>query len=272
VTDPRLSLSNGRVAHSSRQGEIAAGRFTDGTPMRCAQPVADLLDAPNGARQKQMLFGHGFTLLEEAGGWAFGFDTVDHYTGYLDAAALTADYEPSHRVWARATHIYSAPDLKAPDLASLSFLSEVEVIGEHGAFAELGGGGFVPRAHLAPLSRVADDPVAIAEQFRGTPYLWGGNSAFGMDCSGLIQLAAWAAANACPRDSDLQATLGTEVTGPLARGDLLFWKGHVAMVVDETRLIHANAHAMAVAYEEVDAAIARIEAQGDGPVTARRRF
>jgi cell wall-associated NlpC family hydrolase len=130
----------------------------------------------------------------------------------------------------------------------------------------------MPAAHLAPVDTFESDPAAVAGMFLGTPYLWGGNTAFGVDCSGLVQAAFTACGLPCPADSDMQMSLGSEVTGALRRGDLLFWKGHVAIVVDEARLIHANAHHMAVAFEGIDAAIARIEAQGDGPVLSRRRI
>jgi cell wall-associated NlpC family hydrolase len=132
----------------------------------------------------------------------------------------------------------------------------------------------VPKPHLRPISHPFRDPVTVAQLFFGTPYLWGGNSAFGIDCSGLVQAALLACGIACPGDSDLQAALGNTVPddAPMLRGDLIFWKGHVAMVVDDQTLIHANAHHMAVAYEPIDAAIARIKAQGGGTVTGRRRL
>jgi cell wall-associated NlpC family hydrolase len=148
----------------------------------------------------------------------------------------------------------------------------VKVIGMSGAFAEVEG-GFVPAAHLRAMGDWLADPVAVAEMFVGTPYLWGGNSRAGIDCSGLVQAAWLACGRDCPADSDLQQGMGEALPedAALRRGDLIFWKGHVALVVDETRLIHANGHSMDVRHEGIAEAVARITAQGGGPVVARRR-
>lgn len=270
--DRRTWPANARVAHSSLGGRVEGLRLIEGDRRRITRPLADLCASPGGARDKQMLQGQGFVQLELCDGWAFGFDAMDGYVGYLPEEVLGPDFRPTHRVAARLTHVYEAPDIKAREVAVLSFFSELEVLGETGRFARLAGGGYVPAAHVAPLSRVAPDPVAVAEGFLGTPYLWGGNSGLGIDCSGLVQLAFQATGRACPRDSDMQESLGKPAAPPPNRGDLMFWKGHVAIVADAQRLIHANAHHMAVAYEGIAEAIARIEAQGDGPLTAHRRI
>jgi cell wall-associated NlpC family hydrolase len=149
----------------------------------------------------------------------------------------------------------------------------VQVLGQSGIFAQTDD-GYVPMSHLRPLGAWADDPVLIAVSFLGCPYLWGGNSHAGIDCSGLIQAAYWACGIGLMGDSDLQQTQGAALpnTAALRRGDLLFWRGHVAMVVDDLRLIHANGHAMCVAYENINDCIARIAAAGGGDVTHRRRI
>lgn len=270
--DRRRWPANARVAHASLAGRVENLPLAEGEPRRIIRPLVDLCAAPGGARDKQMRIGQAFVQLEIHDGWAFGFDVVDGYVGYLPEEVLGPPNRPTHRVTARLTHIYPAPDIKAREQAVLSFFSELEIVGETGRFVELAGGGFVPAAHVAPLSWVAPDPVAVAESFLGTPYLWGGDSGLGIDCSGLVQVALHAAGRACPRDSDQQESLGQAVEGDPQRGDLLFWKGHVALVADAARLIHANAHHMAVAYEGIGAAVARIEAQGDGQVTAHRRI
>lgn len=156
----------------------------------------------------------------------------------------------------------------------LVFGSLVRIVDEHRRFMETAGGLFVPGQHLWPIARRFCDPVAVAQMFLGAPYLWGGNTPHGIDCSGLVQAALLAAGVECPGDSDMQQGLGQPcaVGSALARGDLLFWKGHVALAVDGDTLIHANAHSMSVALEPAGAAIRRIEAQGDGPVTHHRRL
>jgi hypothetical protein len=175
----------------------------------------------------------------------------------------------------RGTHLYPAPDIKREPLAALSFGARFRIVSETDRFMETAAGTFLPKSHLRPLERPFRDPVTVAQLFFGTPYLWGGNSGTGIDCSGLVQAALLAAGHACPGDSDLQEMAVGEPLAPGVppeRGDLYFWKGHVAMAVDGETLIHANAHHMAVAYEPIAAAIARIAAQGGGAVTLRRRL
>ncbi len=161
--------------------------------------------------------------------------------------------------------------MKTRELASYGFGTELTVVDERHKFFETDA-GFVPKPHLRPLDRPFSDPVTVAQLFFGTPYLWGGNSVFGLDCSGLTQIACLACGIPCPGDSDMQEAELGQPTEDLRHGDLIFWKGHVAWVVDEQTILHANAHHMAVAYEPLGPAIARIEAQGDGKVTARKRL
>ncbi|MEX5730035.1 cell wall-associated NlpC family hydrolase [Rhodovulum iodosum] len=272
--DRRLTPANGRVAAAHLRGQVEAARFVQPAPRRIARPLADLMRAPGGARERQLVYGEGFELLEEHDGWAFGYAARDGFVGYIEAGALGPEGAPTHSVSALATHAYPAPDIKSVDICALSYGSRLRVVAQGERFVETAEGWFVPRAHLRPLDAPEDDPVALAERFLGVPYLWAGNSAWGIDCSGLVQVAWLACGRPCPGDSDLQeAALGAALapgTRP-RRGDLLFWKGHVSLAVDETRMIHANAYHMAVAYEDIAAAIARIEAQGEGPPTAHKR-
>lgn len=274
MTDRRLTPANGRVAHVSLQGTVAAKRYVTGEPARIAAPLADLLARPGGPRDRQVLMGERVTVLDHDGGFAFVQAEKDGYCGYLPEAALAGDRAPTHWVAAPATWLYRAPDLKTPEVASLTMGARLAIVAEHPRFLETADGLFVPRPHLRPLGDRAADPAAVAESFLGTPYLWGGNSRAGIDCSGLVQAALLACGIPCPGDSDMQETcVGTPLpeAAPLRRGDLLFWKGHVAMAVSPDRLIHANGFQMAVGYEGIAEAVARIAAQGEGPVTARRR-
>lgn len=270
--DRRLTPFSGRVALDALRGAIDAPAFTGGEAAQVCAPLADLLAAPDGARDRQVLMGDAVTVVDRRDGWAFVQAGKDGYCGWLTDAALGPPSLPTHWVAAPATHVYSAPKVQAPEVATLSITARVTVTGESGAFAETPL-GFIPRTHLRALGDRATDPAGVAESLTGTPYLWGGNSRAGMDCSGLVQLAFHACGMACPADSDLQQAMGAALPddAPLRRGDLIFWKGHVALALDANRLIHANGHSMSVAIEGVDACIARIAAQGGGPVTARRR-
>lgn len=271
--DRRRTPANSRVAAADLADAAAGLTRVEGSAARITQPVVDLLRAPDGARDRQLVYGEPVTLYESHEGWAFVQSAKDAYVGYVPDSALAPAFEVSHWVSAPATHAYVGDDFKSPDACTLSHGSRVQVLGGEGRFLHTNL-GYIPACHLSPLGSHADDPVTIAETFLGTPYLWGGNSRFGIDCSGLVQAALLACGIPCPGDSDMQeAELGTDAPdGDYRRGDLLFWKGHVALLRDADTLIHANAHDMAVAVEPITAAITRIEAQGDGPVTGHKRL
>ncbi|KFI27414.1 NLP/P60 hydrolase [Haematobacter massiliensis] len=279
MNDPRLTPANGRVALESLRGIVPADRYVNGEPLRVIRTTADLLDAPGGLRNRQMIFGETFLVIDRQEGHAFGQSDRDGYVGWMRQEALGQPAGPAtHRVATPATHAYWHPDIKRGEARLLSLGSLLHVVDERGAFAETTDGWFVPRSHLRPVDTLEPDPVDVAERLLGTPYLWGGNSREGIDCSGLVQIALLSAGVACPGDSDLQREASAEAMGaelppgtPLKRGDLVFWTGHVALVADKRRLIHANGHAMAVTHEGIEAAFARILASDGLPVSKLRR-
>jgi cell wall-associated NlpC family hydrolase len=272
--DRRLTPANQHVAATALQGSVSSAAFVDGTPQHIIWPVVDLLNTPEGHRDRQLLFGDTVLVFETRDGWAFVQADKDGYVGYVPQSALEDVTGATHWVSGIASHMYAAADIKSRDVMRLSFGSKLTVIGFENGFAK-SNAGYVPATHVSPIEDRETDPATVAEKFLGTPYLWGGNSRMGIDCSGLIQAAFLACNMPCPADSDMQQdSLGTDLTDaePLQRNDLLFWKGHVALVIDAHQLIHANASHMAVAYENTNLTIARIEQQGEGPVTRRARI
>ncbi len=270
--DRRFLAFSGRVALDSLRGRVAADAFVRGEAARVAAPVADLCPRPGAPRDRQVLWGDPLTVIDRDGGQVFVQAAKDGYCGWLDAAAVGPNYAPTHRVAVRASHLYPAPQVRAAPCHVLPHGARLAVLGTAGDWAETPQ-GFVPAAHLAPWGAWATGPVAAAAAFLGTPYLWGGNTGEGIDCSGLVQAAYHAAGLAMPPDSDVQARAGRLVPDgeSLRPGDLVFWTGHVALVTGPDAILHATAHGMTTKAEALSDAAARIAAAGGGPVTARIR-
>ncbi len=273
--DPRLTLARPNLASLTLEGSVRATRFEAAKAMRLVIPAAAVRGAPSVDAEQidQLLFGELFEVLELEEGFAWGQAARDGYVGWVEAGGLSArPLEPTHRVTALRSFSYLEPSIKAPSRGPFSLNALVTATETSGALTRIDGGGWMPSAHLSPIGAAFADPVEVAERFVGTPYLWGGRDSVGIDCSGLVQQAFYAAGRACPRDTDLQAALGVPVEeGALARGDLVFWRGHVGLMLDDARLLHANVHHMAVAVEPLIEAVARISTNGGGQPTARRR-
>lgn len=267
--DPRLHPYRSDLAAESLRGIVFAPRYAMGEPVQITASHLPLRAAPraDAPLQTEGLFGETLALYESREGWGWVQLDRDRYVGYLPLEGVSRKIvAPTHKISALRTYLYPAPDIKTPPLGQLSLNAQIAVTDEQGPFLALADGGFLYAAHAAPLDATEDDFVAVAERFAGTPYLWGGRTSLGLDCSGLVQLALEAAGIEAPRDTDMQAaSLGTPIDAerePLARGDLVFWPGHVGIMSAPDRLLHANAHHMAVAEEDFVQACRRIAAAG----------
>jgi cell wall-associated NlpC family hydrolase len=277
--DPRLNAFRADLADARLRGQVSATRFVEGALRRVRAPAAFFHQAPgpDAPIVSEAIHGELVRVFEEQEGWAWAQLETDSYVGFMSGDALgPVDPAPTHRVTALRAFVFPQPDLKLPPRAALPFGSAVALTEEvitRGTLYRLlaNGGGAIPSVQVAPLDTpAAADFVAIAEQFRGVPYLWGGRTSLGLDCSALVQTSLAAAGIAVPRDTDMQErAIGSaaDMRAPRLRGDLVFWKGHVGIVSAPDRLLHANAHHMAVAEESLAGALARI-----GPPTSIHRL
>jgi cell wall-associated NlpC family hydrolase len=274
--DPRITPARADLAAAHLRGKVEAARFAEGTEQEVVTGIAPLRKEPSHSAPllTEALCGERVTVYEsDEEGWAWGQLKSDGYVGWLPAAMLLAPGPaPTHKVAALRTLVFPGPSIKLPPTDALPLGAQVAVAREQESFAVTAAGGFVPKVHLAPLANVEPEFVAVAERFVGAPYLWGGKSSLGLDCSGLVQVALTACGIKCPRDSDMQeSALGKSVSlAGLQSGDLIFWKGHVAIARGRNSMIHANAFHMAVAIEPVAEALARIGSAGSQVTSVRR--
>ena len=278
--DPRITPARRDLAAKHLAGVVDARRFVEGKAYEIGAAQAAVRAAPSLDKplETEALKGERITVYDISDdGWAWGQLAGDDYVGFVPASALrAAGLAATHKVSALRTFVFPGPSIKHPPLETLSIGCQLAVTRVDDTFAVIDSGGYVPLLHLAPIETKESDFVAVAERFLGTPYLWGGKSSLGIDCSALVQLSLAACGTPCPRDTDMQErALGTALRpnefDQLRRGDLVFWKGHVAIVRDETTVVHANAtRHMAVGFEATAATIARIRATGSEVTSVRR--
>ena len=270
--DPRITLARQDLASAALVGLVRATQFVEPVSMRVVQPSASIRKGPTARSEQvdQLLFGEVFDRLESVDGHAWGQARRDGYVGWVDEACLSAELAtPTHRVSAIRTFAFCEPSIKSAFSRPLSLNALVTVVEERENLVLAADIGWITRSHLTPVGIFEDDPADVAERYLGAPYLWGGRDSLGLDCSGLVQQALYACGRACPRDTDMQAALGEPTAADdLRRNDLVFWRGHVGMMLNGDRLIHANGHYMAVVIEPLAQAVERIETAGGGPPTA----
>jgi cell wall-associated NlpC family hydrolase len=279
MDDPRLTPARPDLAAKYLEGKVKAARFVAGELFEITEAIAPLREGPSADAMlaTQALKSERVTIYDRNGeGWAWGQLNNDGYVGWLpDRALAKPSATPTHKITAIRTLAFPGPSIKLPPVDTLLMGTTLNLVREEGPFAVTPDGLYLPRAHVGPIDRHEDDFVAIALRFVGTPYLWGGKSSLGIDCSGLVQVALSAAGTGCPRDSDMQQdglgkTLDAAESRRLQRGDLMFWKGHVAIVRDADSIVHANAHHMATVIENTSEAVARIKAAGQEIVAIKR--
>ena len=276
MPDPRLTPARPDLAAAHLRGTVQAERFVEGGAAAIIAPSAALVRRPDpaGPWETQALYGEAATVYDERDGFAWVQLKRDDYVGYVKVDALGAATAPTHRVAALRTHAYPGPNIKLPHRFALSLGARVAIAAADGDFLIDGKGRHYWAPHLSRVDSVEPDFVAVAEKFLHAPYLWGGRTSGGIDCSGLMQAALTAAGIAAPRDSDLLERLGVALGAQalLRRGDLVFWNGHVGVMRDAQTLLHANGFHMAVVSEPLAAARTRIAASGGGEISSIRRL
>jgi cell wall-associated NlpC family hydrolase len=280
LLDRRVTPARPDLAAASVRGKVEAARFVEGRRLRVIEPVAPLRRTPahDAMLETEALYGEDVLVFEENEGWAWAQLLRDSYVGFMPVSALGAETTPTHKIAILRSFVYPKPSIKAPPLMALPFGARVRIVAQEGEFGALAEGGFIYTQHLAPADQFETDFVAVAERFLEAPYLWGGRTALGLDCSALIQTGLTAAGRAAPRDSDmLEAQVGAPIAfdqtlAGVARGDLVFWKGHIGVMRDEATLLHASGWQMRVVTERLKDVRDRYVEKGAGPITSIRRL
>ena len=272
--DLRLTPANEIFACSTLKGTIKHSNFVVGKSYQINMPFIDLLAAPGGKRNRQLIYGSKVKYFGEADGWAFVQNTYDSYVGYVPQNTIVPETKKTHIVSAPLANVFLEPNIKSRNIEILPLAAKVSGQMVENGFMETEI-GWISVAQLKRKSELAKDPVEVSKLLQNAPYLWGGNTSLGIDCSGLIQISMLLCGLNCPGDSDQQMkTLGQnlDITSPRKRGDILFWKGHVAWALNERQILHANAYHMATVIEEADEAIERIKKQDNNNLIALKRL
>ena len=272
--DPRVTPANETVACSTLKGKIKHANFVEAKNYQVNVPFVDLLGSPDGKRNRQLIYGSKVKYFSAAKGWAFIQNTYDNYVGYVPESTIASETQKTHIVTAPLAHVFMEPNIKSKNIEILPLAARVsgEMIGNGFLETEL---GWISVSQLKRKTELSKDPIEVSKLLQNAPYLWGGNTTLGIDCSGLIQISLLLCGIGCPGDSDQQMnTLGQKIDigSPRKKGDILFWKGHVAWVVNERQILHANAYHMATVIEEANEAIERIKKQDNNSVIAHKRL
>lgn len=271
--DPRITPIRGDLADISLAGSYFAPHYAQPKTMRCITPMAIQLSGPGKEAVSQLNYGEEFAILDISGGFAWGYALHDNYVGYISADAVDNDLQTNtHQISSRSALIFEQSSIKSAVLMRLPMGALVNASDSDNDAFMAAEGGYIHKRHLTPIGKAGADSAALAAQLIGAPYLWGGRNGDALDCSGMVQLVLGLQGIAAPRDSDMQQILGTQISddAPLQRNDIIFFPGHVGIMVDSENIIHANAHWMQVQCEPLADVISRID--GDERIIARRRL
>ncbi len=270
--DRRINAFRPDLAAAHLKGKVEAARFVEGEAASVAVGRASLRTAPDfkATQGSELLHGERVTVYDRADGWAWVQAVNDDYVGYVREEALARPFETHLQIAALMTPVFPAADIKTPVVDMLPMTAEADLLTQLGDFLMIAPDRWLHRRHVAMLDEVQTDYAAVAEAFFGVPYVWGGKSFAGLDCSGLIQISLAACGIRSPRDTDMMESHFPDSGPELERGDLVFWKGHVGVMLDGEQLLHANAHHMMVGIESLEEAAARIQKISGPPTSVKR--
>ncbi|MEH6630537.1 MAG: NlpC/P60 family protein [Halopseudomonas aestusnigri] len=277
MLDPRLHPIRDDLTAEYLREKVTCNKYSQGQAAQVIVGKSSLRRSPEDGSplDSELLFGEKLTVYDERNGWAWVQNAKDSYVGYIHSADISKEIRPTtHRIQALRTYVFPKPDMKCPPIDLLSIESAISIVQIEGNYSQIQGGGWVYSAHIMSQDIAATDHVSIARRFLGTPYLWGGKTSVGIDCSGLIQVSLSACGITAQRDASMQEkTLGIPVNSEqTTEGDLIYWSGHVAIALDNKMAIHATANSMDVMIEPIAHITERVEMETGGTgITAIKR-